>query len=705
MPEKFFPIETGVFKDETPLKSEGYAVDTQGYRIHRNGWQTQRGYERAASATFTGLVRGSAAWSDLSGVKAAGFGTATALYLFYGGSITDVTPDKLRGTGTDIFTTVNGSPVITVGISNHGLKEDDTFNQTLADAVGGITLDASYTVTEILDINRFTITHGSSASSSATGGGTCEYNAPIDAGLVDGTGGIGYGTGTYGSGLYGIASVGDTEARRWAISPWGQNMLACAPGGPLYEQQPRISYLDLLEDIEPTLGTGWSGTATLTAVTGTASTVDYDLTGVWAGGDTLVLTMDVTVSSGEVQVEATSSVGPVTYDVGEAITETGTYTRYFQAPPSPTTFALNKNATFAGTINSITLKVAENAYRINSAPQYSNGVVVDAKKIAIVWSTVRVDGVYDRLCVRWSDLGDNKTWIPSTDNYAGENSDFGLGSQIIAVVPTNRENLVFTDAGVYSMQFTGELGNAYEFNLIGGGAGLKSPDAVVAHAGRVFWLGQDDNFYIYQGSMAQIIECPLRRDMVDNIAIGQDAKINASVQAAFSEIRFCYADSRDGNEVSRALVFNWAENKWYNDTELRTDRIGTSIFRELIGFGSDGYIYYHDLGNTANGNALTTSLKTGFYDADDGNNLTLLRRFLPDFDDQVGDILMTVITRDRSPGTETTFGPYTITPTTTEVPLRIMARQFALQFDTDIAGTENRFGSFRMDLDMTGARR
>lgn len=706
MPEVQFPINPGVFKDETPLKSEGWVIDTQNMRIHRDGWQTQRGYETATADTFTGLVRGSAAWADLSGIKTAGFGTAANLYAFYGGEIRTVTPEKLRGSGTDIFTTVSGSPIITVTITAHGLQAEDVFEQMNADAVGGITLDASYTITEILDLNRFTITHGSNASSSATGGGKVDYWVAFRSGLVDGTGSLGYGTGTYSGGVYGQSQIlAAVEARRWSISPWGQNMLANVPGGPIYEYQPRTSYPDLLDGVTPTLGTGWTGTTTFTATAGTGSSLEWDLTGIWSGGDVVEMEIIATVSAGSFQVKQTSATGPTTFDVGLSIDEAGTYTRNFQVAPSPTTFSIAKDATFAGTVQ-VSLKVKDTAYRIGNAPPYADGVVVDANNVAICWATVRLDGVYDRRCLRTSDQGDNKTWNPTTDNLASENTDFGVGSQIIGVIVTRAENLVFTDAGVYSMQFTGEIGNPYTYTLVGGGAGLKAPGAVAQYGGRVFWLGNDDNFYIYQGTSAQVIECPLRRDMIDNLAVGQDAKIDASVQARFSEIRWIYADKRDGNEVSRAVVFNWVQNAWYNDIELRTDRIGTSVFGDWIGFGQDGNIYYHELGTSANGNTLTAKLQTGFYDADQGHNWVLLLRFMPDFDDFSGSISLTVTYRDRATGTEYTDpdSPHTITPTTTAVPLRIMARQFSLTFEGSATDLNYRLGSFRMDMEPTGVR-
>ncbi len=723
MAEQTFDILTGVYKDESPLKAEGYVINTQGMRIWRDGWQTQGGYEVATVDTFSGYVRGAAAWADLSAIKTAGFGTAANIYAFYGGAIDTITPKKAKGTAVNPFTTVSGDATITArfqdGSSNdilHGLKVDDSITFSLGDAVGGLTLNGTYTVTAILDIYRFTFEAGSNASSSATGGGKVEYEADLDTGLVDGTGGVGYGTSTWGAGSYGtLPTSGDIHARMWSVAPWGQNALFAAEGTALFEWQPRVSYDehvtngDFAASDGWTAGTGWSiGSGVATASAGTGSDLEQDLTGILSGGVTYELTMTVTRSAGALQVNVTSDVGPTDYAIGESIEKAGTYTRRFTAPPSPTTLKFSKDSSFAGTLDDVSIKVVSPAYRIQSAPPYCDGVMVTAENIAVVWSTVRADGVFDERCVRWSDLGDNKTWLSATDNYAGENSDFGVGSRVVRVISTRAENLVFTDAGVYSMTYTGTVGDAFAFELIGGGAGLKAKNAVAEFAGNVFWWGSDDQFYIYQGATAQILECPVRRDAVDNLAAGQENKITFSIQSKFNEVRMNYPDARDDSgvnlEQSRAIVFNWVENKWYNDTDTRTQYIGTSVFNDIIGFGQDGNIYYTDIGTSANGNTLTSELETGWFDIGDGHNMMALKRFIPDFDDQAGDISLYLTTRRYARSTETTYGPYSITASTAKIDFRHKAGQFKLKLAGSSTDLFHRFGAFRMDVKQTGAR-
>jgi hypothetical protein len=69
------------------------------------------------------------------------------------------------------FTVVNASALVTVSHPDHGLFTGMQITVSGATAVGGITPSGAYTVT-VLTADSYTFTHGSNASSNATGGGT-----------------------------------------------------------------------------------------------------------------------------------------------------------------------------------------------------------------------------------------------------------------------------------------------------------------------------------------------------------------------------------------------------------------------------------------------------------------------------------------------------------------------------------------------------
>jgi hypothetical protein len=69
------------------------------------------------------------------------------------------------------FSVTNGSPLVTVTQAAHGLATGDTLTVAGATAVGGITPSGAYQVT-VLSASSYTFTHGSNATSTATGGGS-----------------------------------------------------------------------------------------------------------------------------------------------------------------------------------------------------------------------------------------------------------------------------------------------------------------------------------------------------------------------------------------------------------------------------------------------------------------------------------------------------------------------------------------------------
>lgn len=83
---------------------------------------------------------------------------------------------ELSGTlGTDPFTTTSGSNIVSVNLVNHGFGQDSVFNTTGAVAFNGVTLNGTFPVTAITDVNDFTIdisSLGATPTGSGTGGGT-----------------------------------------------------------------------------------------------------------------------------------------------------------------------------------------------------------------------------------------------------------------------------------------------------------------------------------------------------------------------------------------------------------------------------------------------------------------------------------------------------------------------------------------------------
>ena len=166
------PFRPGIVKDDTEYSQEGTWTDGDHVRFRRARPQKIGGFVKITDDTFTGTVRGMHAWRDNSSIKYLSLNTHVKNYVFTGGSIHDITPVRSSGSlGSDPFTTANESTAVTVAHTDHGVAAGDYVTFASGDAVGGLDLDATFTVTSVTSANAYVITASSAASSTAMGGG------------------------------------------------------------------------------------------------------------------------------------------------------------------------------------------------------------------------------------------------------------------------------------------------------------------------------------------------------------------------------------------------------------------------------------------------------------------------------------------------------------------------------------------------------
>lgn len=79
------------------------------------------------------------------------------------------------GTLTNAFTTTLDSSLVSVSDIAHALAVNDSVIFVGVEDVGGLELDGQFLVVSITDANTYVIRHRGTATSTATGGGTCNY--------------------------------------------------------------------------------------------------------------------------------------------------------------------------------------------------------------------------------------------------------------------------------------------------------------------------------------------------------------------------------------------------------------------------------------------------------------------------------------------------------------------------------------------------
>lgn len=734
---KFRP---GLNKLDPGLANKGGYWDSNLMRVLQGMWQPVGGWILHTSIGYEGVARGSISWRTLEGKRALAWGTTSHLYAEISGSRFDITPNLHETVLTDCFTTENGSPTVWVHLNYHRLKVGDTVvfsnHQT---TVGGLTIEGTFPVASVETSHRFTITFGSNASStvSTPGGGNVDFVAPLPAGLTDNPL-TGYGTGTYGEGEYGGSADLDAELRTWTFGSWGEFLLANPLGYGLFEYQPEIAYPELAFNggfdgnaDGWALGTGWAyGSNKVTKTAGTGANLSQDVEGVLEGGKYYLVTFTVTRSAGSIKFRMNAGLTPAVIDVGTAsaaITKSGTYTRLFLCPADPMDVVFEADNTFAGDIDSVSYKLVDRAYRITTAPPRIDAIMVEPRGVVIALGTTLTDGSYSGTAYRSSALGNNRTWIPDTDNIATEENLVGIGGRLMGGVNTSEQNLVWSDEQALSFQYVGAIGRAFNVVSLGKGCGLISRHSMCAANGFVFWMANTKQFFAFRGiefnalGKPEPVLCRIQGDVFNNIDYRQALKINACIVPEFSEAWFSYPDMRDKEsssdpgECSRIAVVAWTEGgeagvPWATHRIARTSMVASGTFQNPIMFGAidDGhYIFDHETGRTANGQMMEWWLESSPFDAGEGENMAAIKWLWLELADQAGNINVYLKTRYRRGQAQISNGPFVQAPgaeCVTPKP-RLLFRDCAFRIEPVNETSWGRLSLLQADIQVTGAKR
>ncbi len=233
-------VQTGVVKTTTPHSVQDRWIDAQHMRFEGGKPAKIGGWKRASEDFMDGVARGGLGWMTYSGQLAFTIGTWRKLYTLLGGSLADITPFRESGTlATDPFAVTEDDPIVTVTDSNHGLIKDAIVHFSGATAGGGVTIDGTYTVVEVLGPNAYTIDISPAvptSTDSATGGGAVAYEYEINPGLTSQTLGLGWGAGSWSEGTWGTPRTEGIvlSLRYWFIQKYNTNIMVLPSGGRIY---------------------------------------------------------------------------------------------------------------------------------------------------------------------------------------------------------------------------------------------------------------------------------------------------------------------------------------------------------------------------------------------------------------------------------------------------------------------------------------
>lgn len=333
------------------------------------------------------------------------------------------------------------------------------------------------------------------------------------------------------------------------------------------------------------------------------------------------------------------------------------------------------------------------AAAVANAPARITQMLVAPTRQVFALGCTQENGTYNPLCIRHSDVEGETGWATgATSSSTAREYILPGGGEIVGGLFVGRSLLVWTTHALFLGTFVGAINQVWRFDRVAEKCGLIGPNAAATLGSSAFWISPDRQFHSYVlGGEVNPLACPIRDDFAQNLAPSQADKIMASTIGEFSEVRWDYPDTREGNENSRYVALAVAgpdAGSWFRGYPLsgvspaRTAMVDAGPANYPIGVTVDGFIYWHERGNSTDGGQFAWRLETADFLLDPDLE-ALVTEFWPDLKDQLGPVTLTVITRPRlaeGPDQDelATFGPYMITPGQSLIDEKISGRFFRL---------------------------
>lgn len=568
------------------------------------------------------------------------------------------------------FEFTSSSSVVKVTLNNHGLQVGDTFPILVPTMAGTVMLDGNYIV-QSLDsgspTNIFTIQASTAATATATTGAS--------------------GTGS-------VATI--THASTYTI-PVGSTIIVAG--------------------VTPA---GYNGTYTVTA----SSAGSVSFASATTGAQTVAGTVFVSVvkeNNGLADLTYYNGVGPLAANSGYGVAGYGSGGYGSGIPPASGSGSAITNiedwsldnwgeTLIASPLNGPIYEWSPSANNptatiIPEAPQVNEGCFVAMPQRQIIAYGSTFNGVKDPLLIRWCDVANYNSWVGLVTNQAGSYR-IPKGSKIIQGIQGPQQGLIWTDLAVWAMQYVGPP-YVYQFNELGTGCGLIGRRAAASVNGVVYWMGQSQFFKLSPGGV-EPIRCPIWDVIFQDLDTDNLDKIRVAPNSRFGEISWFYPTKSNGGEVSHYVKYNFLLDQWDFGTLARTAWINESVLGPPIGAGPDRFIYQHETSTDADGEPINASFQTGYFALTEANVKMFIDQIWPDMKwgyyegVQNAQVLLTFYVADYAGQTPLTYGPYTMTQSTTFITPRFRGRLVSVKIESNDIGSFWRIGNIRYRVQEDG---
>lgn len=686
MPHASFKLLPGVDQNKTPALNEAAISESQLIRFVPDrtlGGLVQKlgGWTKFFPDTIGSIVRCLWAWEDTNansylaiGAEGIAAGGGQALEVINSGVEIDITPQTVESDAAVDFSTTSGSSTVTVIDANFTVDAYDVVNIQTQVSVGGLILFGQYAVTPVSSTSytieaRDALGSPSLATSTVSNGGAVpEYDTTSGSDFVDVT----------------LADHGYVAGSTFTA------LVATSVGGvTIYGNYTVISVTS-------------SSVFTISASTQATSTAN------------------ALENNGDVHFLYLNGVGPVPSGSGFGVGGFGVGGFGSGIAPSPDLGTpINAVDWTIDNWGEILISCPLNgpiyqwnpssgdliAIAIANAPPVNAGMFVAMPQRQIIAWGSTFTGIGDPLLIRWCDVNDYDSWIALITNQAGSYR-IPKGSRIVQCIQGPQQGLIWTDLGVWAMQYSGPP-YVYQFNELGTGCGLIGRKAAGSMNGIVYWMGQSQ-FFRLAGNGVEPIRCPVWDVIFQDLDTSNLDKIRIAPNSRFGEITWYYPTSSNGGEVSHYVKYNTILDQWDFGELARTAWINESVLGPPIGAAPNQYIYQHETSTDADGAPMVSSFQTGYFAMTEADVKMFIDQIWPDMKwgyyggTQDANVNITFYVTDYAGQTPIQYGPYTMTQNTTFITPRFRGRLVSIKIESSDIGTFWRLGNIRYRLQQDG---
>jgi hypothetical protein len=367
--------------------------------------------------------------------------------------------------------------------------------------------------------------------------------------------------------------------------------------------------------------------------------------------------------------------------------------------------------------------VSVRATAIAGAPTKSKYALVSTPDRHLVCfgteSTLGDPSTQDPMFVRFSDQENIGEFAATATNTAG-GQRLTDGNEIITAIRSRGQILIWTDTSMHGQQYIGPP-FTFGFQQLGANCGAIGPHSATDVNGVAYWMSRDA-FFVFDGSVKKLA-CTVQDYVFQDINLVQAQKVNAGINTQFNEVTWYYC-SVTSDFIDRYVTYNYLENVWSTGSLARTAWEDLNAFERPIAasYNPEGAqatlttiygltpgrtrLYNQETGVNAVNEPLPATITSGYFDIGDGDQMIYMKRFIPDFKGQVGNLNVHLVLRAYPQATPTasSLDPYPITPGTEKVDTRARGRQILLRIESSELDTNWRFGTMRVDIQPDGLR-